>query len=144
MEINELCNCGLVRSLSANMTNIYNKALNDTGITITQFALLKYVYLLGETNLKTINTISHQDRSTIGRNIRVIENLELVKSTVGEDKREIRIEITDLGKKKFKSAYLIWNRTNKKISIFLGKAKQNQLIKIMKDINNIDDTKIFS
>ena len=91
-------------------------------------------------NLKTLNTMSHQDRSTLGRNIRVIENLELVKSAVGKDKREVRIEITELGKKKFKSAYLIWERINKKITIFLGKEKQSQLIEIIKDINNLYDT----
>ena len=140
MKLDETCNCGLGRKLSSKMTSIYNKALSNSGITITQFALLKYIYLLEETNLKTLNTMSHQDRSTLGRNIRVIENLELVKSAVGKDKREVRIEITELGKKKFKSAYLIWERINKNITKFLGKEKQSQLIEIIKDINNLYDT----
>jgi DNA-binding MarR family transcriptional regulator len=144
MENSEICNCGLTRKLSSKMTSIYNKALKDCGITITQFALLKYIHLLEETNLTTLNTMSHQDRSTLGRNIRVIENLELVKSKVGRDKREVIIEITDLGKKKFKSAYLIWERINKNITKFLGKEKQSQLIKIIKDINNLYDTEKFT
>ena len=143
MEIGEICNCGLLRGSASHLTNIYNKALIETGINITQFALLKYIYLLKGTNLKTLNSLLHQDRSTLGRNIRVIKDLQLVESKIGADKREIKIEITSLGKKKLENAYLVWEKINKKVSICLGEEKQNQLTEIMKDISNLDNTKIF-
>ena len=110
MEIGEICNCGLLRGSASHLTNIYNKALIQSGINITQFALLKYIYLLKGTNLKSLNSLLHQDRSTLGRNIRVIKNLQLIKSSVGKDKREVKIEITDLGKEKLENAYLDWQK----------------------------------
>ena len=143
MEIDEICNCGLLRKATSNLTAIYNKALSNSGINITQFALLKYISLLKETDLSSLNTLLYQDRSTLGRNIRVIENLKLIKSRVGKDKREAKIEITDLGKEKMEKAYLAWKKINKKISICIGDEKQNQLIEIMKDICNIDKTRTF-
>ena len=118
--------------------------MSNSGINITQFALLKKISFLKETNIRTLNTLLHQDRSTLGRNIRVIKNLQLIKSSAGKDKRVLKIEITDLGKEKLENAYLDWQKINKKISILLGDEKQNQLIEITKDISNIDDTKIFS
>ncbi|MDC0093082.1 MarR family winged helix-turn-helix transcriptional regulator [Alphaproteobacteria bacterium] len=144
MNIGEICNCGLLRKSALNLTAVYNKALSESCINITQFALLKYISLLKETNISTLNTLLHQDRSTIGRNIRVIKNLQLIKSSVGKDKRTVKIEITELGKETLENAYLVWQKINKKVSIFLGDEKQNQLIEIMKDIDNIEDTKTFS
>jgi len=144
MEIDEICNCGLLRILALDLTAIYNKALSNSGINITQFALLKKISFLKETNISALNTLLHQDRSTLGRNIRVIKKLQLIKTSAGKDKRELKIEITDLGKEKLENAYLDWQKINKKISILLGDVKQNQLIEITKDISNIDNTKIFS
>ena len=41
MEIDDICNCGLLRKSALDLTAIYNKALSYSGINITQFALLK-------------------------------------------------------------------------------------------------------
>ena len=137
MDINEHCNCGMLRRTSSHITSLYNRALQGTGLKITQFSLLKYISLLKVTNLNGLNTILPQNRSTLGRNIRVIENQKFIKTTVGKDKREIRIEMTSLGSKVLNNTYLAWKNIDKKITLKLGKEKQEQLKKIMNDINNI-------
>ena len=137
MRVNENCNCGMLRRTSSHVTALYNKALQGTGLKITQFALLKYISLLKITNLNGLKTVLPQDRSTLGRNIRVIERLNLIKTTVGTDKREIKIEITSLGIEVLGNTYIAWKNINKKITSKLGKEKQEQLRQIMNEINNI-------
>ncbi len=137
MKINEFCNCGMLRRTSSHITALYNKALKGTGLQITQFALLKYISLLKVTNLNGLKTVLPQDRSTLGRNIRVIEKLKLIKTTVGKDKREIKIEITSFGAEILENTYIAWKNIDKKIASKLGEVKQEQLREIMNEINKI-------
>ena len=78
MFFNEDCNCALLRTSASHFTSIYNKSLKSTGLNITQFVLLKYIFLLKQTNLNTLNKFLHQNRSTIGRNLNVIRKLNFI------------------------------------------------------------------
>ena len=137
MYFNEDCNCGLLRSSASHFTSIYNKSLKSTGLNITQFVLLKYISLLKQTNLNTLNKFLHQNRSTIGRNLNVIEKLNFISIKPGQDKREILINITPLGADALKNAYIIWKDVNDKINAMLG-SKKDQLREIINDIKTIN------
>ena len=65
MKINEHCNCGMLRRTSSHITALYNKALQGTGLKITQFAILKYISLLKVTNLNGLKTVSIPSKQTI-------------------------------------------------------------------------------
>jgi DNA-binding MarR family transcriptional regulator len=137
MFMNEFCNCGLLRSSASHFTSIFNKALKTTGLNITQFVLLKYIFLLKQTNLNTLNKFLHQNRSTIGRNLNVIEKLNFISIKPGQDKREILINITPLGADALKNAYIIWKDVNDKINAKLG-SKKDQLREIINEIKTIN------
>jgi len=137
MDFNENCNCGLLRSSASHFTSIYNKSLKSTGLNITQFVLLKYISLLKQTNLNTLNKFLHQNRSTIGRNLNVIQKLNFIRIKPGQDKREILINITPLGADALKNAYIIWKGVNDKINAKLG-SKKEQLREIINDIKTIN------
>ena len=96
-----------------------------------------WISLLKVTNLNGLKTVLPQDRSTLGRNIRVIEKLNLIKATVGKDKREIKIEITSFGAEILENTYIAWKNIDKKIASKLGEEKQEQLREIMNEINKI-------
>ena len=96
----------MLRRISSHITALCNKAFQGTGLKITQFSLLKYISLLKVTNLNGLKSVLPQERSTLGRNIRVIEKLKLIKTTVVKDKREIKIEITSFGKEVLGNTYL--------------------------------------
>ena len=101
------------------------------------FVLLKYISLLKQTNLNTLNKFLHQNRSTIGRNLNVIRKLNFISIKPGQDKREILINITPLGAVALKNAYIIWKSVNDKINAKLG-SKKEQLREIINDIKTIN------
>jgi DNA-binding MarR family transcriptional regulator len=138
MLANELCNCNILRNSSSKITSIYNKALSHTGVKVTQYALLKYVYLMKLPNLNQLSAASYQDRSTLGRNIRILERMKLVSINAGTDKRQVQIELTNHGTVTLKEARKAWELVQKKIELKLGKKKQEQLIEILKDIEAIE------
>jgi len=137
MKTNELCNCFILRKGASNLTFIYDKALSRSGIRVTQYALLKYIYLLSSPNLKQLATALNQNRSTVGRNIKILERIKLVSLKVGKDKRQIEIILTEHGLNTLHKARKAWEVMNKTISSKLGKEKQQQLIELMNDIKAI-------
>ena len=137
MIFNELCNCFILRKGASNLTFIYDKALSSAGIRVTQYALLKYIYLLSSPNLKQVATALNQNRSTVGRNVKILERMKLVHLKAGKDKRQIEIIITEHGLNTLHKARKAWEVMQKKISSKLGKEKQRQLIELMNDIKDI-------
>ena len=137
MKTNELCNCFILRKGASNLTFIYDKALSSTGIRVTQYVLLKYIYLLNSPNLNKLATALNQNRSTVGRNIKILERIKLVYLKTGKDKRQIEIILTEFGLDTLHKAREAWEVMNKIISFKLGKEKQKQLIELMNDIKAI-------
>jgi len=137
MKDDELCNCFILRKGASNLSIIYDKALSSAGIRVTQYALLKYIFLLNSPNLNQLATALNQNRSTVGRNIKILERMKLVSLKIGKDKRQIEIILTEHGLNTLHKARKAWKVMNKTISSKLGKEKQQQLIELMNDIKAI-------
>ena len=137
MENNVLCNCGILRQSSQKLTAIYDEALKLSGLRVTQFAVLKNIHKLGKTSITELDTYLEQDRSTIGRNIRILEKIKVVSINKSSDKREFEILITKYGIECLQLARKSWEDINIKISSKLGKEKQKQMIEIMNVIQSI-------
>ena len=137
MENNVLCNCGILRQSSQKLTAIYDEALKSSGLRVTQFAVLKNIHKLGKTSITELDTYLEQDRSTIGRNIRILEKIKVVSINKSSDKREFEILITKYGIECLQLARKSWEDINFKISSKLGNVKQKQMIEIMNVIQSI-------
>ena len=137
MENNVLCNCGILRQSSQKLTAIYDESLKSSGLRVTQFAVLKNIHKLGKTSITELDTYLEQDRSTIGRNVRILEKIKVVSINKSSDKREFEIQITKYGIECLQLARKSWEDINIKISSKLGKEKQKQMIEIMNVIQSI-------
>ena len=133
MVVQEYCNCYTIRKISSKISKIYDNALNTVDLKITQYAILKYIIILKKTSLKNLSTAMDYNRSTLGRNIRVLERKKLIRFNKGEDKREVEITITNDGHKIFKIARQYWENINNQISENLGKNKRKMLEEILND-----------
>merc|ERR1712093_874827 len=95
----EYCHCYAIRQVSTKITQIYDEALLESGLKITQYAILRYISFLKNTNLMKLSISMGYNRSTLGRNIRILERKKLINLIKGKDKREIEITITKEGLK---------------------------------------------
>ena len=133
MVVKEYCNCYTIRKISSKISKIYDNALNTVDLKITQYAILKYISILKKTNLKNLSTTMDYNRSTLGRNIRILERRKLIRFNKGKDKREVEITISNDGIKIFKIARQSWENINNQISENLGKNKRKMLEEILND-----------
>jgi len=135
MEMKEYCHCYAIRQLSTKITKIYDEALLESGLKITQYAILKYISNLKNTNLNKLSISMGYNRTTLGRNIRILKRKELIYLDKGKDKRELDIRITKNGLKILNVAAKCWKKINTEITKKLGINKKKMIEEILYDKN---------
>ena len=114
------CVCISIRKASRKLTARYDADLAPIGINLAQFSLLRNIKRHGPVSLTTLSDIVELDRSTLGRNVRVLERMGLVAIAAGKDQREATLTLTDDGKSTIATATPLWERTQTAIQTKLG------------------------
>ena len=135
MEMEEYCHCYAIRQVSTKITKIYDEALVESGLKITQYAILKYISILKNTSLTKLSNSMNYNRTTLGRNIRILERKELIYLDKGKDKRELNIIITKNGLKILNVATKCWKKINTELTQKLGINKKKMIEEILYDKN---------
>ena len=118
------CLCIDLRSAAQKLTQRYDEAMVPSGISVTQFSQLHLIRSLDGPTLKALSAASDLDRSTLGRNIRVMEKLGLVRMKVGADARTRSIHLTRKGANAYKRAIPLWHSVQSQLLSRLGDRSQ--------------------
>ena len=132
-----LCNCIALRQIALKLTKIYDEALIDTGIKVTQYSLLKNIQKIGTPNIKNLAIATQLDRSTLARNLEKLERMKLVFLKFGDDKRNKILSLTSHGKQILIKANIAWEIIQDKVSKNLGEDKKNIFDLTIKNINEL-------
>lgn len=114
------CLCANVRRAALALTSLYDEALAPHGLKVTQFSLLHAVKRHGTPNLTELAEATGLDRSTLGRNLRVLEGLGLVSLSPGEDQRDRVVALTAGGRARLRGATAAWAKLQDSLSSALG------------------------
>jgi DNA-binding MarR family transcriptional regulator len=121
------CICISLRKASRKMTSLYDDALAPAGINLAQFSLLRNVNRHGPVSLTRLSEITELDRSTLGRNVRVLERMGLMAATDSGDKREASVALTPGGKHTLDHGEPLWAGVQSGIHDKLGATGAAQL-----------------
>jgi len=132
-----LCHCIALRQIALKLTKIYDEALIDTGIKITQYSLLKNIEKIGSPNINNLAIATQLDRSTLARNLEKLERMKLVFLKFGDDKRNKNFSLTSHGKQILIKANIEWETIQDKVSKNLGEDKKNIFDLTIKNINEL-------
>ena len=127
----QTCLCIDLRSAAQQLTQTYDAALRPAGITVTQFSQLHQIQALNNPTLTQLSDASQQDRSTLGRNIRVLERQGLVRTQPGADARTRTIHLTSEGTRTFQRAIPLWHGAQSELLKRLGSDGRNQLNQLL-------------
>jgi DNA-binding MarR family transcriptional regulator len=114
------CLCTGLRQAALAATKFYDDALQPTGLKITMFRLLRRIGEADAPTMTQLADIVQLDRSTLGRNLRVLERLGLVQLSDGEDERTKTIELTTAGLRKLEAALPLWANAQRRMKKRLG------------------------
>ena len=87
--------------------------------------------MLAKTGAPNNDRIAHLDRSTVGRNTKVLERMGLVAIGHGEDQREAMLTLTEKGRNLLKEGAPLWDGVQDDIEARLGPEKTRQLQELL-------------
>jgi DNA-binding MarR family transcriptional regulator len=114
------CYCISLRTAARKTSAIYDEALEPFGINIAQYSLMRKIEAAGQLSLTELARLTELDRSTIGRNAKVLERLQLVCTVPASDHREALLELTTEGKSRLTESKPAWTVAQTRIETLLG------------------------
>ncbi|GGF70363.1 MarR family transcriptional regulator [Azorhizobium oxalatiphilum] len=121
------CYCTLLRMATRKLAGTYDAALAPAGINVAQFSLLRTVQRRQPVSLTELGRLAELDRSTIGRNVRVLEKMDLVSLTRGKDQREAMVALSETGRETLDAAAPLWDACQTAVAERLGPQRSEAL-----------------
>ena len=121
------CYCVVARTAARKTTALYDALLEPAGVTLAQFSLLRKIDRAGTASLTKLGQLTELDRSTIGRNVKALERLQLVRAALAKDQREAAVQLTPAGKRALKIGAPLWEEAQRRVETALGDAGVAQL-----------------
>ena len=122
------CYCAVLRTAARKVTAIYDAALEPSGINLAQYSLLRTIQRRAPLSLTELGRLTELDRSTIGRNVRLLQRLELVRVEPGaEDQREAVVTLDQAGADALQRAGPLWDEAQRRVESTLGADPARQL-----------------
>jgi DNA-binding MarR family transcriptional regulator len=116
------CLCLASRRAALAITRSFEHRLRPHGIRATQFSMLTQLALRGRLSLGALAAALGVERTTLTRNLALIEKAGWIRSRPGDDARSRLIAITPAGTRKLEAAFPAWQAAQAKIVESIGPA----------------------
>ncbi|AGZ34026.1 MarR family transcriptional regulator [Pseudomonas sp. SWI6] len=125
------CICTHLRRAARGVSRHYDEALAGFGINVAQFSLLRHLQRLDRPSITTLAEAMGLERSTLGRNLRVLEAEGLVALADGDDQRNRVVLLTDEGTARLQLAYPAWQQAQRQLVEQLGEGARDELVRLL-------------
>jgi DNA-binding MarR family transcriptional regulator len=115
-----ICYCAAVRTAARKTTALYDAALEPAGLTLAQYSLLRKIERAGTVSLTELGRLAELDRSTVGRNVKALEQLRLVRPASAKDRREAAVRLAPAGAEALRRAAPLWEEAQRQFEAALG------------------------
>ena len=127
-EIGRTCACFKVRKAARAITNLYEEVLRPSGLRATQFSLLMATRVMGPVTVVKLAQVTVMDRTTLTRNLQILERRGLITIKHGEDRREREINLTAVGMEVLTKAIPLWEEAQERVRKGLGEESLQNLL----------------
>lgn len=121
------CYCTHLRRSANTLSEFYDAALEETGLTVSQYNLLVNLSRLGSANITRWAERVGLERSTMVRNIAVLESRGMVETAPGRGKVFI---LSPAGREALERALPIWEKVQRELEDFLGEEDAAAILRI--------------
>src|SRR5918911_5376700 len=122
------CACFNTRKASRALTQLYDDVLRPSGLRITQFTLLMVLRGYGAMSINRLAEAMVTDRTTLTRNLAILQERGLVRVQPGSDARVRMVELTEAGDEVAISAYPLWQKAQALVAKRMGQGRLGQLL----------------
>ncbi|MGX5218792.1 MarR family winged helix-turn-helix transcriptional regulator [Pseudomonas sp. S9] len=132
------CLCTQLRRASRGVSKLYDDALSAIGINVAQYSLLKHLQRLEQPSISNLALALGLDRSTLGRNLRVLEARDLVVMQEGADQRNRIVLLSAHGEQVIEAAFAAWQGVQQLLVERMGAEQVDELSHLLAKLQAFD------
>jgi DNA-binding MarR family transcriptional regulator len=122
------CTCGELRKAARAITLLYDNAFKSSGLLSTQFGVLHVIYNVDSIRISDLADKLGMDRTTLTRNLSVLEREGFIKISEGKDHRTRNVTATQKGRNAIAKAIPLWNEAQRKVKQKMGESSWRELM----------------
>jgi DNA-binding MarR family transcriptional regulator len=124
------CTCLRLRKAARRTTQIYDRTLEPSGLTLAQFSLLAHLYAAEELSVGDLADALVTDPTTLTRNLKPLTERGLVRIVQDEtDRRRRIVTLTAAGQSALPIAYPLWRKAQAHVAQLIGESETARLNK---------------
>jgi DNA-binding MarR family transcriptional regulator len=116
-----------MRRVGRALSDFYNAVMEPSGLHGNQFLLLVPIYFRPGITINQLAKRVDLDRTTLARNLKLLEDREVITLSPGKDQRTRTIELTEKGRQKLMEALPLWEKAQQQIVDYLGQEQVARL-----------------
>jgi DNA-binding MarR family transcriptional regulator len=121
------CLCLASRRAARAITRAFDRRLRPHGIRVTQFSILAMLELKGAQSIGDLADALGADRTTLTRNLALIEKQSLVKIRPGDDARSRIVSLLPKGRSALMRAFPAWHEAQSALMGSIGRPLADSL-----------------
>jgi DNA-binding MarR family transcriptional regulator len=123
-QVRAMCACNQLRRATRGVTQLYESALAPSGLKVTQLPILVGLGHVGDLSVSTLADALALDRTTLTRNLKVLEARGLVRTSESSDDARVRmVSLTLDGADVLSSALLRWKEMQRTVEERFGRER---------------------
>jgi len=131
------CSCTNMRRASRALTQFYDQLLEPSGLKVTQYSLLNHLKRLGPLTMNELSQAIRLERTTLVRNLKLLEKKNLVALNAGENSQARIVVITESGQVLLAEAVPYWAQAQQAVEELLNPDELYVLKKALQKIESI-------
>lgn len=139
------CTCSELRRAARAVTLLYDNAFRSSGLLSTQLGVLHVIYKSDSIRISHLAKELGMDRTTLTRNLSVLQRQGFIKISSGKDNRTRIVTITNKGRTTIAKAIPLWNDVQNKVKEQMGEILWNELMvnlsQFVKVADQLNETK---
>jgi DNA-binding MarR family transcriptional regulator len=134
LDMGKSCTCFNLRKATRRVTSFYDAALKPCGLKVTQMTLLTAIRVLEPVTIKRLAKAIVIDRTTLSRNVSLLNKKGMIEIEPGDDLRTRRLSLTEQGHTALVAAFPLWQKAQVEIIRELGEARWISLLEGISDL----------
>src|SRR6476619_6546525 len=122
------CTCGELRKAARAITLLYDNAFKSSGLLSTQLGVLDFISNNDSIRISDLAKKQGLDRTTLTRNLSVLERQGFIKISSGKDHRTRIVTATQKGLTAVPKAFLLWNEVQTNVKQQMGENSWRELM----------------
>src|SRR6266540_6070861 len=133
------CTCGELRKADRAITLLYDNAFKSSGLLSTQLGVLDTICNADSIKISDLAEKQGMDRTTLTRNLAVLERQGFIKISSGKDQRTRIVTTTQKGRNAVANAIPLWNDVQRTVKQQMGENSWRELMQNLSHFVRVAD-----